>query len=601
MSDTANPLREVQSWLRRSALAGLVIPSTDEFLSEFAPPSNRRLRWVSGFRGSTGTAVILRDAAVLFLDSRYLLQGAQDTQGAPIAIEPSSWASRRAWLEHHVARGARLGMDPWLHSIPDLALWRNLVRELGFELEPLPSNPIDQLWLSTRPAEHRPRIVDYPVCHAGESYQAKCAALIEHMGVARLDAFLLADPEDVSWLLNVRAAGAAFEMPVCDWHVVPSCTSRAIAWRGGKVTWFVDRERLAPEVVARGSDVVEIAPPEAFIETLRHAARSGRVGADLRRTPAVLGAIIEPSKMYEDDAVGRRRWRKHPSEVQGARLAHIIDAAAVIRFAAWLGRTVRERNVNELEAAEALAAFRAQHPACKGPSMPLMSASGPSGAQPHYVPRRESSRALNAHPIFWIDSGGQYPGGTTDNTITLALGEPEPKHVFAHTVVLQGFIALATACFPAGTHATRVDTLARQALWREGMDYEHGTGHGVGNHLNIHEGPLLSRDPGPLSMIALEPGMILSNEPAYYAPGDFGVRIESHLVVIESRHPRFLQFETISRLPIDPRLVDFGRLSPAERRWLADYHARVLEDVEPLLDAPAALWLRALVESFRHE
>ena len=230
--------------------------------------------------------------------------------------------------------------------------------------------------------------------------------------------------------------------------------------------------------------------------------------------------------------------------------------------------------------------------------MPFMSASGPSGACPHYVPHSGSSRALNDHPIYWMDSGGQYYGGTTDNTITLAVGTPEARHVLAHTLVLQGFIALASACFPVNTYALHLDTIARQPLWREGMSFAHATGHGVGSYLNIHEGPYIGREPGPLTTVPVEPGMIVTNEPGYYAPGDFGVRLESHMVVIESRHAGFLELETLSRLPIDPQLVDFERLSRSERAWLATYHCTVLQDVEPLLDALSVEWLRSVVQAF---
>lgn len=590
---------DIQSWLRSTHLTGLVIPSTDEFLSEFSPPANRRLWWATGFRGSTGMAVILNDAAALFLDGRYLLQGAADAEGTAIAIEPAALASRRAWLKRSLLPGACLGLDPWVHSMPDIAQWRSLAAELGFDLELLAGNPIDPLWSKVRPAGHRPLIVDYPVRCAGETYQAKCVALVEHVKAAGLQALLLADPEDVSWLLNVRAADESLRTEVGDWQIVPSCTSRALVHRAGRVTWFVDEERLSREVLARGEEHVTLAPPDSLVVALRETVRQGPIGADLRRTPAALTASIEEEgKTCADDTAARRRWRKHAAELQLARRAHIVDAAAVVRFMAWLTRTVPARAVSEFEAAQVLEAFRAEHPDYRGASMPLMSASGPSGAQPHYVPHRKGSRNLNDHPIYWMDSGGQYPGGTTDNTLTLALGDPEAKHVLAHTLALQGYIALATASVPVGTAAFRLDTIARQALWREGMDYGTGTGHGVGNYLNIHEGPVISREPGPMTTVPIESGMIISNEPGYYADGDFGVRIESHMIVVASRHPSFVAFETISRLPIDPRLVDFERLSLPERQWLADYHRTVLQDLEPLLDESSAAWLRVLVQTF---
>lgn len=592
-------VRKLQTWLREASTAGLVVPTADEFLSEFSPPANRRLRWLTGFRGSTGTAIVLQDAAALFLDGRYQLQAASDTEGEPVTIEPSNPDSMRSWLGKSFPAHARLGLDPYLHSWTELAQWRKLASDLGFELQMLRKNPIDELWAQDRPPQHRPRIVDYPTSSAGESCQAKRTKLAAHMRQTGLKTLLVADPEDVSWLLNVRASDASVKTAVGEWHIVPVCPSRALLSDDGTIRWFVDEALLDGGVMAEGREDVTTVAPQRLAEELRAAALAGKIGADLRRTPAALVAIVEESgKAIDDTSVARRRWVKHEIELDGARRAHLVDSAAVVRFMAWMARTVPERAVTEFEAAEMLEKLRAEHPSYKGASMPLMSASGPSGAQPHYVPHRDSSRNLNDHPIYWMDSGGHYPGGTTDNTITISFGTPEPKHVLAHTLVLKGYIALATTRVPAGTLAYRLDTITREALWREGMDYGHSTGHGVGNCLNIHEGPLLGREAGPTSAIGLESGMIVTNEPGYYAAGDFGIRIESHLIVVPSRVQGFLEFETISRLPIDPRLVDFERLSSAERQWLADYHRVVQSDLEPLIDVSSAAWLRTWVDTY---
>lgn len=592
-----NHVKEVQQWLRSTPLDGLIVPSTDEFLSEFPPAANRRLLWVTGFRGSTGVAVILREAAALFVDGRYMLQAGADLADAPIWIEPTALTSRRAWLQRNVAKGSSLGCDARLHSMLDMAAWQQLATELGIGVHAVDENPIDRLW-TNRPAKREELVADYPERYAGQSYQAKCAALIDHVRSAGMAALLLADPEDVSWLLNVRAGeGSTLRIAEGDWPVVPACRSRALVRRNGEVYWFVDVERLMPPVAARAGLVV--APHSKLATALIDAAREGPVGADLRRTPAALGTLIEQhGTLCADDTVARCRWHKHVVELQAAREAHIVDAAAVVRLMAWLTHTVPKRTVNEIEAAERLQELRAQNPAYKGPSMPFMAASGRNGAQPHYVPHRGTNRNLNDHPIFWIDSGGQYFGGTTDNTITLAVGTPEQKHVTTHTLVLKGFLALATARVPAGTPAVRLDPIARLPLWREGMDYPHGTGHGVGSFLNIHEPPTISREPGPTTSVPIEAGMIITNEPGCYFAGDFGVRIESHMIVIPSSYSGFVEFETISRLPIDPRLVDFGRLELWEREWLADYHRIVQRDVQHLLDPQSGEWLRELVSTF---
>jgi Xaa-Pro aminopeptidase len=591
-------LLELQTWLRGTDLEGVVVPSTDEFLSEFAPPANRRLRWVTGFRGSTGVAVVLRSRAALFVDGRYFVQAAADLGTSDIAMQPSTLDARSAWLKQSLGRGGRLGIDPWLHSIPDMMQWRELAATAQADIEMLADNPIDELW-SDRPAQHRPLIVDYPVRYAGESHVSKCAAIAEHLRATDLHALLIADPEDVSWLLNVRASDNTLRIEVGDWHVVPSCPSRALVYRDGKVTWFVDYECLAEEVAARHDEWLTMAAPGTIVAALGDVGSKGRLAANLARTPASLEAAANAAgRVRADDSVARRRWRKHPVEVQSARRAHVVDAVAVVRFISWLKRTVLERPVSEIEAAQALEAFRSEHPQYKGASMPLMSASGVSGAQPHYVPDLRRSRTINSHPIFWMDSGGQYAGGSTDNTATVAVGAPEPKHVHAHTLILKCFIALATARFPVGTYGVQLDTIARQPLWCEGMNYAHGTGHGVGNCLNIHEGPFIGREPGPASTMPFEPDMIVTNEPGYYVADDFGMRIESHMVVVASRYEDFLEFETISRLPIDPELVDFALLSRAERNWLAEYHRTVRTDLMQLLDPTAATLLESWVQRF---
>lgn len=594
-----NHLSDIQTWLRDGSLDGLVVPSTDKYLSEWTPPGDRRLRWVTGFRGSTGIAVILQDSAVLFLDGRYREQGIADTKGATIVVEAAALSARERWLKQYLRDGARLGIDPWLHSIPELAEWRNTAAELRLTLKFLDRNPIDQLWLTDRPPQYRPRIVDYDCRYAGEPYEDKCRSLIQYVCQAGLKGLLVADPEDVSWLLNVRAEMGFAKSEVGDLPPVPSCTSRALIRDDGSITWYVEESRVGPDVLARESDIVTIVPPERLESHVTELARQGPIGADLRRTPAALGIMIEGKGVTKaDDAVARRRWRKHAAEIESARRAHIVDAAAVVRFAVWLKRMVLVRPITEFEAAEALEGIRSENPNYKGPSMPVASASGPSGALPHYVPQRPSSRRLSDHPIYWMDSGGHYPGGTTDNTITLALGTPEPKHILAHTLVLKGFIALALARFPERVPALRLDTITRLALWHEGMDFDHNTGHGVGNNLNVHEGVLIGRVPGPRTLVGLEAGMIVTNEPGYYLPGDFGLRIESHMLVVESAFPNFLEFATISRLPIDHRLVDFTRLTGAERRWLAEYHRVVARDLHLLLDEPCREWLTETVDTF---
>ena len=582
----------IQKWLQEQDLDGIVIPSTDDYLNEFPPPPHRELGWATGFTGSTGVAVILRERAALFLDGRYLLQGKRQTTGKPVEVCPTAIVHRRAWLTQHLPSGSRLAVDPMKHSSQELDVWAELVFGVGSSLVKHSPGPAQGLWGAERPAPHRPKVVDYPIEYAGEPFETKCETLRAHLIAAGQTALLVADPEDVSWLLNVRAEQSALQTAVGDWHVVPAVLSRVLIPAEGPVLWFVDESLLEPEVKARG-ETVQVMAPERLAEILRKTADGKLVGADLARTSAALADIISGvGRAVGDSVISRRRWRKHPREIEGARKAHLEDAAAVSTFMAWLCKTVPHQVVSELDAARQLEAFRRERAAYHGPSMPLMSASGASGAMPHYVPSAETDRKLNDHPIYWMDSGGQYLGGTTDNTIALSLGKPEAKHIAAHTAIVKGHIALAKAKFPSGIYGFALEVFARQPLWKEGTDYSTGTGHGVGNYLNIHEGPYLSREPSAMTTAPIEAGMIITNEPGFYAE-DFGFRIESHMVSRPAKEPGFVEFETISRFPIDPTLIDRTRLDDGELKWLAEYHQQVLADIGPLVDAQTREWLGA--------
>lgn len=363
--------------------------------------------------------------------------------------------------------------------------------------------------------------------------------------------------------------------------------------------WFVERSRLEPALTVRLEGTVKVIDPARFESILEERVSGKRVGANLARTPHKFAAIAaRVGAVRNDPVVAHRRWTKHSVEIERAREGHHQDGQAVIRFLAWVRRTVSERIVTEIEAARKLIEFREELPDYKGISMPLMSASGPSGAMPHYVPSEHSNRNLNDHPIYWMDSGGQYYGCSTDNTVCIAVGKPDARHVRAHTLVVKGHIALSLARFPARIFSTQLDSFARQYLWQEGMEYGHGTGHGVGSFLNIHEGPLISNRIAHPWVVPMEAGMIVSNEPGYYADGDFGIRVESHLVTVESKYNGFLEFETISRLPIDPRLIDESLLTDREKRWLTDYHVGILDGYRGCFDDQTARWLQKVVDCY---
>jgi len=327
-------------------------------------------------------------------------------------------------------------------------------------------------------------------------------------------------------------------------------------------------------------------------------ARGKHLLMDLDRTPHRLAQSAATGRVSHDPIAARNRWHKELREANAARDGHVRDARAVIEVMSWLKDKGRCDRVTELDIAARLKILREKQPGFRGLSMPAMVAVGPHAALAHYFPSAASSIPLGDHPLCWIDSGGQYFGCTTDNTVTIAIGAPEARHVFAHTLVLKGFIALATAHFPVGTVGAQLDTIARQFLWRHGLDYAHGTGHGVGNYLNVHEGPLISRASDARTQVVLEPGMIITNEPGYYAAGDFGVRLESHLLVTPCDEQGFLAFDMISCLPIDPELVDPALLELHELVWLAEYHRRLVALHGSGLTEQATSWLNEAASSF---
>lgn len=591
-------LERLQEWLRNESIDALVVPSADEYLSEFCQPFARRLEWTTGFKGSTGEAIILQRSAALFLDGRYRLQGQHETAGTGIEVLERSRAARARWLLQHLRRGGRLGIDGRLHSYYEFQVLRDLGKQQAVEIRELELSPIDTLWRADRPPQSSSTVYDYPVNFSGLPADEKCRQLAGRLSSAGIDWCLLADPEDVAWLLNIRTRDSLIEGKDGR-HVVPIPLCRALVETSGRVLLFVDGSRLEPTLRERLEGMVTVLEPESFESVLAASSAGKIVAANLRRTPHRFGAIVDRQGTLKDDAtVARWRWKKHPFEIECAKDGHFRDEQAVIRFLSWLQRTIRDRAITELDAARKLSELRAEIPGYLGPSMPLMSASGPSGAMAHYVPSEHSNRRLNDHPIYWVDSGGQYLGCSTDNTACISLGEPEQRHIRSHTLVVKGYIALACARFPVGTHSSQLDVLARQFLWNDGLDYSHGTGHGVGNFMNIHEGPYVQQDPSHPLVAPLEGGMIISNEPGHYVENDYGIRVESHLLTVPSKNAGFLEFETISRLPIDPRLIDRSLLTAAERRWLGEYHRRIATDYRGCFDEETSGWLDGVVAQY---
>ncbi len=585
-------LAALRTLLERLELDGFMLPIGADRWMDQAPPQARRLSWLTGFTGSAGAAVVLADRAALFVDGRYVLQAAAQVDATLYELCHIAETTVADWLGRHLRAGARLGYDPWQHGEASRARLAESCRAADASLTPCDENPIDRLWGDPPPpplGPIRPHALRFAGASAAEKQQAVAGTLRER----GWDHALVSAPDSIAWLLNVRGADAVHS-PLPD-----SC---AILGSDGAVDWFVDPRKLLPEVAPHLGNGVRVHAPEALPDALDRLATERRtVLSDRSTTPVwIVDRLTDggASVVHGADPCAAPKARKNHVELEGFRAAHRRDGAALVRFLAWLAQVAETGRITECEAAAWLAEAREGGTHYCGPSFGSISAAGPNGAVIHYQATPETDRVLEPGTLYLIDSGGQYLDGTTDVTRTVAVGAPTAEHRDRFTRVLQGHIALATARFPRGATGSQLDTLARQFLWQAGLDYDHGTGHGVGSHLNVHEGPQrISKRHGDT---ALEPGMVVSNEPGYYKPGAYGIRIENLVAVVEVEGPAggdrpLLGFETLTLAPIDRTLVDTAMLSAVERVWLDGYHAAVCETLAPLLedDVRAGAWLRA--------
>ena len=572
-------LARLRGELARLGLDGFLVPRGDEHLGEYVPPSAERLAWLSGFTGSAGLAVVLAGRAAVFTDGRYTLQLAQEAGPAWERLHLTE-TPPPAWLAGAVPNGARVGYDPWLFSEAEVARYV----AAGVNLVAVDANPVDAVW-ADRPAPPCAPAVPQRLAQAGVSAGEKRAAVAAALRAAGEDAAVLSDPASIAWLLNIRGGDVAF---------TPFALGFTVVHSDGRVALFMEAAKLGDETRAWLGNEVAVAAPGALAAAL--AALAGRrVRVDEQRTAAwfaqtlrAAGAVVVAGA----DPCALPKACKNTVEQAGARAAHLRDAVALCRFLHWVeGRS----GETEMSAAARLLALRAEAAEFRGESFPAITGAGEHGAVIHYRASAETDRAIGADEVYLIDSGGQYVDGTTDVTRTLWTGPgvaPDEVRERA-TRVLAGHIALATLVFPQGVCGAHLDSFARRALWAVGLDYDHGTGHGVGSYLSVHEGPIgLSRAARP---VPFEAGMILSDEPGFYLPGAYGIRLENLLLVqaADVGGGRFLRFETLTLAPFDRRLLQPALLSAAELAWVDAYHARVLAEVGPLLDAAAREWLAA--------
>jgi Xaa-Pro aminopeptidase len=586
MDQGGERLEALRAALRDAGVDGFVLARTDMYGSEYLPASEERVAWLTGFTGSAARVVVLPETAAIFTDGRYTLQVQDEVDTARYETPHLVQEPPATWLRGHAPAGLRLGYDPFLHLKAELDRIEKAVAVHGGELLPLTPNPIDRLWRD-RPAAPAAPIVNHPLAHAGESSADKRRRMLAAAREAGADGLFVSAADGVAWLLNIRGGDVPFN---------PLCLGLVLVLGDERAVLLTDPAKKTAAFAFEDSQIV-LHPLDERRALYAELAREGvRILVD----PAVTHAGLEDELttagvcvVEGKDPVTGAKARKNNAEVAGARRAQVVDGAAVSRF---LARVDRGECGDELAAAAALEAERARAADYLGPSFDTISGAGPNGAIVHYRVSAATNRPLEAGTLYLVDSGGQYPDATTDITRTVAIGEPAAEMRRRFTLVLKGHIALAEAVFPEGTAGSQLDALARRPLWAAGLDYDHGTGHGVGSRLCVHEGPQRIAKRG--GDVKLEPGMILSNEPGNYPAGAYGIRIENLMLVVEKGMPEggdlaLLGFEVLTLAPIDRRLVDPALMTAEELAWLDAYHARVRARLAAELDGADRQWLEA--------
>lgn len=576
----------IRAEMAKQGLDVFVIPHEDEHNNEYLPAANDRLAWATGFTGSAGAAVVTKDAAVVLVDGRYTLQVKAQVDGSLFEYADLVDLGAHGWLEAHVKPGEIVGYDPRLHTPDALARIAEAVRRAGGELRAVSANPLDAAWRD-RPPQPKAKVVPQPTDFSGEHAEDKRARLGEALAKAGAEAAVITAPPSIAWLFNIRG-GDVIRSPLP--------LAQAILDRDGSARLFLDPDKVTEGLQAWLGNQVALQPPEALPAALAEL-KGKAVLVDASQTSAWYFDQLESagaSIVRGADPCALPKAAKNKVEIEGARTAHRRDGAAMANFLHWLATEGQTSPPDEIETVTKLEGFRAATGALKDLSFDTIAGAGPNGAIVHYRPTAKTNRRVQHGELLLVDSGAQYQDGTTDITRTVAIGAPSAEMRQRFTLVLKGHIALALVRFPSGTTGSQLDALARAALWAHGLDYEHGTGHGVGSYLGVHEGPQrIAKWP---NTVALQPGMILSNEPGYYKTGAYGIRIETLQVVtapeeIPGGDKPMLGFETLTLAPIDRNLIEPNLLSPDERAWLNTYHARVLDEIGPLVSAEVGAWL----------
>ena len=587
--ESAARVAALRAELKLRGLDGFIVPRADRYQNEYVPPCAERLGWLTGFTGSAGLAIVLADRAVLFVDGRYQVQVREEVDGSLFSVAHLVEEPPPAWIEANVPAGTKLGYSPWLHTVDGAERLAKACAAARAGLVPVEDNPIDAIW-TDRPAPPLGAVVPHDLRYAGEDAASKLTRVRAEMQKFSADTLMVSDPHAVSWLFNIRGSDVPHTPVVLAFATVP---------KEGRPTLFVDLRKLGNEVRSRIEEIAEVRPNAAFERDLIALGKAHRtVRLDPAACPEAIARLIAENGgevARGADLIAPMKAVKNTAEIAGARAAQQRDGAAVTRFLAWFDRQAPRGELTEIDAVEAMESFRRETGLLKDVSFPTIAGAGPDGAIVHYRVTRKSNRRIAPDELFLLDSGGQYEDGTTDITRTIAVGTPTADMRRNFTRVLKGHIAIARAVFPDGTTGAQLDSFARQFLWRAGLDFDHGTGHGVGSYLSVHEGPArISK----LGSATLKRGMILSNEPGYYRTDAYGIRIENLVLVAEAAPVAEAEkplnaFETLTLAPIDARLIEPAMLTVGEREWLDAYHARVRETISPLVDLATRAWLMA--------
>ncbi len=580
---------------------GFLVPRADEFQGEYVPKCAERLAWLTGFTGSAGIVLVTRGEAIVFVDGRYVTQLAEQVDGSVFKGGDLVGEPPHLWIPKHASKGFRLGIDPWLHTGGEVRRLEKALEKVGGSLVPLDHNPLDRLW-TDRPAEPLGRVKIQPLEFSGKLAKDKIAEMAAKVAEAGADALAVTDPSTIAWLFNIRGS---------DVPHTPHPLARAILHADGKAEIFIDKRKTGIEEEAYLTQLADFTPPSEFAARIAALSRQGkRILIDPDHAPFALAEAIRQAGgtvVEGADPARLPRACKNDVELAGSAKAHLQDGAAMVEFLAWLdaakpGTLTEIAVTKKLEACRAAVGERMQNP-LKDVSFDTISGAGAHGAVIHYRVTTETDAPLEDGTLFLIDSGAQYINGTTDITRTVAIGDVPDEQKRFFTLVLKGMIAISTARFPKGSRGCDLDPLARVALWKAGADYAHGTGHGVGSYLSVHEGPQrIAR----LATQELLPGMILSNEPGYYRAGSFGIRIENLIHVlpatpVEGGDRDMLSFETLTFCPLDKRLIVTELLTREELHWVDEYHAQTREKLMPLIEDPTVrTWLEAATAPFSH-